>query len=184
MKQLFLHLHKPGSDLTQDELNTINLWRVKEFQSEIIWGSDTLNAYATSEIFMIKDYQTHDILAFARLKPISLWINSEEYPIFGLGGVVTILRGQGLGRQLMHDIQEFADKVIVGFCNPKVTGFYQKTGMVLLPNGDNQFVYINEQDQRMESRPGDVFFYPQTNPILTKLKSNPATEALHYVPRW
>ena len=193
MQRELLHIHIQGSQLSADELLVINKWRVKELQSSTIWGPDTLSAFGTSEIFLLKDSKTLETLAFARLRPVSIWIREKEILIWGIGAVISIERGRGFGRILMSDITKFLDgtkadsirKCIIGFSDPVVSEFYRKLGFEILPVGATHFVYIDENNRRINTdTPDDVIFYPKQNYILSQLIADPKLEVTHYMPHW
>lgn len=191
MNKSILIEQKAGNELSQEELEIINEWRVKEFKSIVIWGPDTINSFGDNIIFILKRQLSNEILAFARLKPLSLWINEIEFPVWGLGGVVTIERGKGHGLELLQEIEAFIDTFhglnrsnLVGFCNSSVSKFYKKAGMGILQKGSKQFKYINEANQKMTEEINDILFYPKSNLLLEKIKANKFSEVLHYTPRW
>jgi hypothetical protein len=180
------HIHKKGSELDRDELDVINKWRVKEFRSDTLWGPGTLPAFGDSEMFLLKDNGT--LLAFCRLRPIKITVYSRTGTnIWGLGAVVTIVRGKGYGKMLLSDVITFldsGDKVMVGFCSPDNSGFYEKSGFSVLPDGATRFIYINGKNERIAGKPGIAFFYPRDNKILTALLTDPELSITHFVPHW
>lgn len=187
MHSKILHIQKLGLDLSTSELATINAWRVKEFNSDVIWGPQTIDAFAKSKIFMIKSAGDDQILAFARLNPISIWMEAKEYKIWALGAVIAIQKKQGFGKLLLEDIKNFIDqqdKVLVGFCNRQISAFYQKCGMLVLSNGADRSRYSDDQGQLIKGKSDDLFFYPLQNTILNKLVAKPDLYFIHYVPRW
>lgn len=181
-------IQKLGKDLTKEELDVINNWRVKEFNSKPLWGPTSLKAFGDSEVFMLKKEDSPQILAFARLRPIEIWVGAKSYPIWGLGAVVAISKGQGFGRTLISNIQNFSvenSMPIVGFCNDEVINFYKKCGFSIMQNGTDSFVYIDHNDKENKSKEiQNAIYYPVDNQILKLLKETPGLTFRHYVPHW
>jgi len=84
----------------------------------------------------IKDDDLHvliikegNIIAYLNLVLVSLEINNQNINGYGIGNVVSAVRGAGYGKLIMESInQYFVDNDVVGFlfCKPGLVAFYRK----------------------------------------------------------
>lgn len=178
-------IHKKGIELNKEELDLINSYRIREFNSDTTWSPDNLKTYADSEIFIIKD---NDIKAFGRLIPIDIYFQQKEYHIWGIGAIIAIEKGRGYGKMLVEDMITFQGNnprdAVIGFCNSDIAQFYSKCGFSILNDGAERFIYVDESDIEEKSKKEDVIYYPKDNKIIDILKQEAKNSFKHYVPKW
>ena len=178
-------IHKKGIELNKEELDLINSYRIREFNSDTVWGPDSLNTYRDSEIFIIKD---NNIKAFGRLRPIDIYFNDQAFQIWGIGAVISIEKGRGYGRMLIEDIITFQKDnlkdAVIGFCNSDISKFYSKCGFSILNDEAKRFIYVDENDIEEKSKKEDVIYYPKDNKIIDIIKQDARSSFKHYIPKW
>ncbi len=178
---------KLGSELTKEELHTINEWRIKEFQSDTLWSQENQVSFYKDLIFLVKD--DVQIIAFGRLRNIDVFLDNWSHPIWGLSTVISIIRQKGYGKLIMQFVTEYVDqhpKTLIGFCSDSLVPFYEKTGFSIIPHAKKRFIYMDENDQNI---PGDydnvIYLKSQRNSILiSALIENSDKKIYHYKPHW
>jgi predicted N-acetyltransferase YhbS len=173
-----------GNELSKVNLDTINFWRRKEFNSNTEWNDDNAKAFYDSVVFLLKENE--EILAFGRLKPISIYIDDQEHKVMGIAAIISIIKGKGYGKKLVQEISNYLkthNLTGIGFCGAHITPFYQKCGFQIIKNGQRRFIYIDDNDQKHQDEKGDVIYQTVDNGML-KLLENKGVVFTHYVPYW
>lgn len=175
----------PGKDLSQKDLDTINLYRKIRLGRTSIWDHENNNGFEERTFFLVKDVKG-ELLSFATLKSIKIYIQQKEYEIWGIQAVISVVQGKGYGKELIKFINEFVIKsgiTMVGFCEKNNTEFYKKCGCDIFPDGCKYFVYVNNNGERYTDDPGDVFYTNGAEEFMDKVVDN-KLEVIHYVPHW
>lgn len=188
MKDHLLHICKIGSKLNQKELEVLNFWRIKEFNSSYIWKKDNKKELKKNIVFFIKG-NNKEILAIARLKKIYLWVGEKKYNTLGLGSVVAIKKSCGYGSFVLEDIKNFYFNMkrkipIIGFCNPGISEFYIKNSFKTIKNGGERFYYIDEKDNKNKGNSDDLIYFPEKDLGIIKVLIKTKNKIYHYIPRW
>jgi len=175
---------KEGNKLNQDELNIINYWRKKEFNSDTEWNETNKKSFYDDIVFLLKNGE--EILAFGRLRPISVYKEEEKLDIWGIATIVSTERGKGYGKELMRAIRKYIEKnkkTSIGFCGEKNTVFYEKCGFGILKDGQKHFVYVDDSD-KLQFEQGDVFYLKGYDNLADLLLKDDKSVFKHYVPHW
>jgi len=135
-------------------------------------------------VFLLKNGK--DLLAFGRLRSISLYKEKERYDIWGIATIVSVERRKGYGKELMKAIKNFIEKnkkTSIGFCGEKNSGFYEKCGFNILKNGQKHFVYVDESDKSHYEQ-GDVIYKKGSDNLIDLLLKDNNLVLRHYIPPW
>ena len=130
---------KSWNELSREELEQLNNSHAREWKTTSISGEH----HGRNIFFLLKDGVK--ILAQGQLVPIKgILFDGELFDIFGIGGIIANVRGEGYGRQIMVAIKNYlitCDTSGVGFTG--LSDFYEKCGFLTNKDAIKRFVYIN-----------------------------------------
>ena len=165
---------KTGKNLTKKELESINLYRIKEFHSKKAISlsretKDWLNLF-----FFLKD--NHDkLLSFGIVEDLEINFQGKSYDVLCVSTVVATQKNLGYGKMLMEKTKEYASgkgKTLIGFCEGSLLPFYQKCGFKILNEEENKFVYIDPHGEVIHNIvPGEVFYISGIDEVIDKVIS-------------
>lgn len=163
---------KPGTDLILSELAFINEWREKEFGEILTWDKEHIEWYGFRTVFLV--YKENELVSFGNLRPLKVSFQDEVYPVWGVAAVVSIVKGKGYGRELMESMISFAsekNEMIIGFCEEKNIGFYNKTGFKTIKHGGSYVAYQNVEGE----------LHPYENPYDVLLVFDPTGNFINHI---
>ena len=176
---------KWGKELTEAELDIINTWRKKEFNSDHPWNRQYKDYFYDHVIFLLKENDT--LLAFGRLRPVSLYQETKVYEIWGISTIIAIIRHKGYGKQIMNQISKYIathKKTAIGFCKKHNTPFYEKCGFRTIAGAKRNFIHADESDTETPGKNDDFFYIKGDDELIEVLLKNPQTTFKHYIPHW
>ena len=133
---------KPGRKLTKKELNLINSHRQKEFGQVALIEPSPTNEDWDKKYFLVKNLRGQ-LLAFGRFHDVEVVFMDQTYQVLGLASVVSLVRKKGFGKKLVKKMYQWArknKKTVIGFCDPRVAGFYHKCGLETELRGSNRLL--------------------------------------------
>jgi GNAT superfamily N-acetyltransferase len=175
-----------GRDLSREELSLINRFRHKEFNStnKIVPASD--NDDWQKPYFLLK----HDgeVVAFGRLHSVDVEFRGVGYEILGIASVIAIMKGRGYGRKLMGAMKAYIEnsgKAAIGFCDPKVSEFYEKSGYSIIRQGMSRFIFVNDGKRIDPSHPGgDVLYLSGRDQLMLEILTYPKESITAFKYAW
>ena len=179
---------KEGKYLTDQELEIINIWIKKEFNSKSIIhpikGDDNWN----KKYFLLKN-KNNKIVAFARLHEVNIEFLGVNYSILGLATFISTERGKGFGKKLTLEMKKYVQKLnktSIGFCNKKLTDFYSKCGFGIIPDGTLRFLYKDGEDKLIKDPwgGGDVFYIESKDCLIKEIINQPDDKVISYRQHW
>lgn len=179
---------KEGRELTKNELELINLWRKKEFNSKSVIepkeGDDNWN----KKYFLLLNGDSV-LVAFARLHEIELEFMGERYHILGISTLIAVEKGKGYGKELVLKMMDYirgVGKTGIGFCNKKLTEYYRKCGFGTIVDGTLRFLYKDEKGELFNDPwgGGDVIYVEGEDGLMKKVLDNPEIEVTSYRKHW
>lgn len=163
----------PISELTDQEMELMNLWMKKEFGEKYV---RKFKEYYNpkDECFFIKE--GNEIVAFGIMNKVTATHLGKEQEFFGMGDIVTIRRSQGYGRVIMeamiNHLKEQGNPGL-GFCARNNLPFYEKIGLGTKENLMERFRYKDPQTGILAPiEKGDAIFHDQNNFIKEILESS------------
>jgi len=179
---------KKGKNLTQEELEIVNFWRKKEFNSQNLVtprpGNDDWN-----KIYTLLNSPSNNILAFGRIHDVNLEFMGESYSVFGIATLIATVKGKGYGSEVLNGQLSYAekrDKTVIGFCNKKLTEYYRKRGLLILEDGAERFLY-KDDDDKLHENPwggGDVIYINGKDNLMDLVIKNPEEKVISYRQHW
>lgn len=175
---------KKGRKLSKKEINLMNQQRIKEYGENT---KDFKKNELDSIFFFVKD--NGKIVSFGMLKPVAINFAGKNYKIFGIGNMISIIKGKDYGRTLVAGMISYLkkyDKTGLGFCENKVSGFYEKVGLKVKKNLARRFRYryaTKEEERKELEEGGDGIYYESRDRFIKKVLS---TKSLVYldIPFW
>ncbi len=132
---------------------------------------DTFDAQESYKPISSKDLLTHiffmvkhnsKLLSVGTLEPVFVKFRSKRYKLWGIGGIVSIIRREGYGTTMMAAMRKYVKikrLTAIGFCAKKNSGFYIKCGFKIAKNEAWRFTY-KKKDGTLEKNPcGDDVIY-------------------------
>jgi len=180
-------LIKDGKELTKDELDVINLWREKEFNSKSVIEPKLNDDNWNKKYFLLFE-GINKLVAFARLHEVKLEFLGEEYSILGLATLISTERRKGYGKRLVLEMKryiELSGKAGIGFCNKKLTEFYKDCGFGIIVDGTSRFLY--KDNNNLVKDPwggGDVIYVEGKDGLITKILENPGVDVISHRKHW
>lgn len=179
------HIIKKGKDLTQKEIDDVNLAKFHE------WSNPKMGAHqiAISTYFHLRN-EKGELLSLVQLLDIpEFTFNKEKFLVTGIGGMISNVKGKGYGKQLLHGVIKYLRKnklTTFGFCDNDVAGFYQKSGFTILPDFTKKFVFYGKNMNKIVNvKETNVMYYEGPDQFFSKiLKSNPKEIVLSRTPDW
>ncbi len=142
-----------GRELAPNDLLLINTHRKRDLGSAIDIRPEPTNEDWYKPFFLVRE--ADQLTAFGRLHTVPVEFQGNRHTILGVAGIVAIQRGRGYGKILMSRMKEYIDEsgqTAIVFCDPKVTAFYEKCGYSILPNGIQQFNFLDSEHQAIPSQ--------------------------------
>lgn len=166
-------IQKPGKELTKKELEVINTYIKKEFNSKTIIDPKPTNDEWNKIYFLVKGGKANKLLSFACFHNVTISYKDEKYEVLGIARVVSVEKSKGYGRTLMDEMRRYMienNKIGVGFCNPNTSEFYKKSGFFIAKNAQERFVFT-EKNKVVKSKweTGDVVVFDTTKQFLSNL---------------
>jgi hypothetical protein len=151
---------KPGSELTESELGQINASLFREFKVPAAPRNDLKNKL----FFLFKEED--EILAMGALMKVEpVYFNDEKFTLHGVVEIVANRKGEGYGMQVVTAMRDHLmknDLIGLGFCMPKVQGFYEKCGFLIDTTSVQRFVYVKD-GERITNQDGQLIFYQDSS---------------------
>jgi hypothetical protein len=150
-----------GRDLLEYDLLTINEYRKTELNSTRPIDPSSDKDAARDLFFLVHD--NGQLVAFGRLHRLTVQPELAKFNIFGIATTIATAKGNGYGTELMKSVAQYVRdcKVTsIGFCDPKVTGFYKKCDFLILQGGIKQFSFADLEGMPLEAQhPNDDALY-------------------------
>lgn len=150
---------KSGKNLSSEEIDLMVQARIREYGENT---KDFENKEQDSVFFFLnEDDKTK---AFGMLKPVVLYYLNHEYPIMGVGNIMSLEKGKGYGTELMREITSYLkenNQVGLGNTHKDNFVFYEKCGYKFIPGLIDRVIYKNkdEFEKRTETEDYDMFIY-------------------------
>jgi len=173
----------PGSEISDEDLEVINEQRKLKFKPNQDWDHKQNNIFHKWLFFLVKE--NNELKAFGDLEDIDLFIDTDIFPILGVGGIASVIEGKGYGKALMQAMVNYAkenEETLVGFCDPENRGFYLKCGLKVKETGNSNFIHKKE-DGSVHTENGDVIYYSSVENEVTKAIES-GKKIFHLVPHW
>jgi hypothetical protein len=171
---------KKWDDLTPEELRELNASHYREWKIPNM-GVDK---HKSNIFFLLKD-EKGVILAQGQLVPVSgVKFDGEIFNIFGIGGIISNIKMQGFGRELMQHIKKYlvqSGKAGVGFIGKPI--FYQKSGFLVNKEAIDRFVYpVGNKLIRNPENSDHICYTNSDDKFMEKVLRN--TSQYVYLPRY
>lgn len=121
---------KRGKELTEDYIKLMENARIEEYGLNT---KDFRNKEKDSVFFFVN--RLGKIVSFGMLKPVRIEFNGEIFDILGISSMLSLKKGKGYGLVLAEAMIEYLEKSGksgLGFCEKKVSGFYDKCGFEII----------------------------------------------------
>lgn len=132
--------------------------------------------------FLLKDNQ-NNVLAQGQLIPVNgIVFKGETFNIFGIGGIITNIKGKGYGRKIMFSVKNYLrlhHKTGVGFTS--LSNFYEKCGYSVDKGAIKQFVHVIDDKKIINTESDRVCYLDSDDKFMEKVLKNPDQEV--YLPR-
>jgi hypothetical protein len=171
----------PGRKLSQAEISLINQARLENFGSTVPVNPQPDNEDWNKLYFLAK--QQNQLLAFGRLHNLNIAFQEESYPILGIATIIAITKGQGIGTRLIASIREYIQQsglTGLGFCEKKLSSFYQNRGFSIIEDSDDKFVYPGP----LRFPGGDAIYIDGKDKLMEKILKTPEHKAILPLPQW
>lgn len=174
-----------GKDVSQADLDVINEYRRIRLDRTSTWDHVDNPGFEERTFFLVKN-SNNQLLSFGTLRPVKIYIETQEYTIWGIQAVISVVQGKGYGKLLMHSIKEFVEEsgiTLIGFCEKKNSEFYKKSGCSVFEDGCDYFVYLKESGERILDTPGDVLYINGKDRFMDEVIRS-KKEVIHYISHW
>lgn len=173
---------KSWNELSENELKQMNDSHAREWKI----ASMTPERHNKNIFFLLKDPENY-ILSQGQLIPVSgVVFMDKAFDIFGVGGIIANVKGQGFGREIMNSITEYLNeknKSAVGFTG--VTDFYEKCGFNVSTEVIKRFVYINGGKKIVNTEDTAICYLDSDDRFMEIVLKNPSYEvSLPREPDW
>lgn len=152
----FKMILKNGAELTDSELTQVNEALFREFKVSLPPKDELKDRL----FFLLK--KNSAVLAMGGLlevKPVIF--DGNKFLIYGFVNVVANIKGKGYGKKIVKAMMNYLadnDKTGLGFCMPKIMGFYEKCGLNINTTSTKRFVY-KKGSKRITNQDGQYIFY-------------------------
>ena len=175
-----------GRDLAGEDLQLINYHRKLEFNSQHTIVPSHNNDDWDKPYFLVRS--SGKLVAFGRLHNIEVEFSGVRYEILGIATVIAIVKHTGFGQLLMSEMKRYirqSGKTAIGFCDPKVSGFYEKCGFSILRDGKSRFLFIDHGKAVPPPHPRDYALYLDgQDQLMDAVSSNPREVVTAYRKTW
>lgn len=172
-----------GRDINQRDLDRINEYRKIRLDRDNVWDHLANNFFHSRLFFLVRD--NSELVAFGVLKLIEVFIGGQKIDIQGIQSIISIVQGKGYGKALIHNMINYAKEknlILVGFCEPHNSEFYQKSGLEVFPGKNTSFIHEKENGETYTEE-GDVIYFSGSNDII-KTTLLAGKEIRHKVSHW
>lgn len=177
-----------GKDLSLEDLETINTHRKAEFNSSTPIVATPENENWDKPYFLLRGGK--ELLAFGRLHDVEVQFQGKDYPILGIATIIAIKKGEGHGKLLMTKMKEYIEatgKTAIGFCDPAMAAFYEKSGYSIIKGGVQRVTYMESGSEVPvpESRAqGDVIYLPGKDDLILRIQEHPEEKLTAFRAPW
>jgi hypothetical protein len=116
------------------------------------------------------------IVAMGALYPIKVNFNEKTYHIFGIGGILSIVKKKGYGKVIIKEIIKYLKKTRktgLGFCGRKNKIFYEKVGLKYENLLGKRFALKNPKTGKIKFEApddvGDGIYYEGKDKFITQV---------------
>jgi len=168
-----------GSDLTQNDLDSINLLRKREFNVDIPISPRPDNESWTDKFFFAKD-PSGSILAFSILRDTRVDFRQKTYSVFEFNALTATVKRKGYGALLLNKIKKYAKlqgKTLIGFCTDELIPFYLKAGLEMITPEANRFAFYQDRQSFPGETPGEAVFVSGADGLIEEMRKYPEETA-------
>src|SRR3989344_6616864 len=168
-----------GSDLTQNDLDSINLLRKREFNADIPISPKPDNESWTDKFFFAKN-PIGSILAFGILRVTRVDFHQKTYFVFEFNALIATAKRKGYGALLLNKIKEYAklqERTLLGFCTSELIPFYLRAGLETIIAETNRFAFYQDRQSFPGETPGEAVFVSGPDGLIEEMKKYPQDTA-------
>jgi hypothetical protein len=159
-----------------------------------IWADEFKNGRINSlvdisynnNLFLILRNKSKKIVGVGSLQPIKVTFLGKRYAIWGIQGVVSLVKRRGYGKIIMREIHLYLRKnnlTGVGFCMPSTSPFYRKCNFNIMKNRGKKFVREHPKKNKSRySQGSDVVYLEGSNKFIKRMMAKPGAKV--YVPHF
>jgi hypothetical protein len=163
---------KPLKKITRSEIALMNKARIKEYGKS---GSRNFKKnYKDSVFFFVEDKEK--IVAFGTLLPVTIEYLNRKYNIFGICNIVSIEKGKGYGKEVIHTMIKYLEKkgkTGLGFCGSQNIPFYKKAGLKTYKLLGKRFALKNPKTEKVKFEApndiGDGLYFEGKDRLISKM---------------
>ena len=172
-----------GSQLDKKTFELINEKRLKDYgKNYVLQEKDFLESY----FFLVKE--KGKIVSFGVLEPITISYEGKHYEIYGIGKIMSVVKGGGYGSILMKEMKKFLKKkkkTGLGFSGGKTMEFYKKCGYKTIDKFGRRFALRNPDTEEIkfeaEDDIGDGLYIEGKDKLISIMLKGKAT-GYYYLP--
>ena len=168
-----------GSDLTQNDLDSINLLRKREFNADIPISPKPDNESWTDKFFFAND-PTGGVLAFGILRVTRVDFRQKTYSVFEFNALIATVKKKGYGGLLLNKIREYAKlqgKTLLGFCTSELIPFYLNAGLETITAETNRFAFYQDRQSFPGETLGEAVFVSGLDGLIEEMRKYPKETA-------
>lgn len=172
---------KKGNDLSVEEIALINNARFEHFHSKNAIHPTPDNE-DWEKLYFLKYTESGELGAFARYHYVSIEFNGTSYDILGSATLIALISGKGYGADVKKEMIKYAkatNKTSIGFCNPRLSSYYESLGCGIIKDGAKRF-YQKEQNGNLKQflLGNDMLYVEGEDKLITELIHNPELPVL------
>lgn len=169
---------KTWNQLSSKELEQMNDSHAREWHI----GPMSQEHHKNNIFFLLID-PNGDILAQGQLVPIEgIQFKNEIFNIFGIGGIIANVKGQGYGRKIMDAIILYLkNKHMTGVGFTGFSGFYEKCGLSVDTESIKRFVYFDGKKEVINTESDRICYVDSDDHFMEQVIKNP--HDIVYLPR-
>jgi predicted GNAT family acetyltransferase len=163
---------KKGKDISEKIFRFIKDSREKEYKCKD--QKFQKRDHKDTLFFFIKE--KNKIVVIGALRDIEMELEKEKYNVYGISGILSIIKGKGYGKRLIKEIIKYLKKnkkTGIGFCGRKNKNFYKKAGLKHRNLFGKKFDLRNPKTRKIKfENPrdvGDGIYYEGKDKFITKL---------------
>jgi len=177
-----------GKDLSNNELNIINDYRKKEFNSQSLINPQPDNEHWKKKFFLLKDKKGF-LLAFARLHETEVEFKDKRFPVLGIATLVAVKKGYGFGKHLMIYMKKYIQDTGItglGYCNKKLTEYYRRIGFGIIEDGTLKTLYRDSEGKHHHDNwgGGDAIYVEGKDNLIKEILANQSENIFIFRPHW
>jgi hypothetical protein len=166
---------KKGKELTSTELELMNKARVVHFNSK-----NAIQPLPDNEdwekLYFLKYTDSGELGAFARYHNVLITFNGINYEVLGSATLIALIPSKSYGADVKKEMIKYAkekDKTSIGFCNPKLSGYYKSLGCGIIIDGAQRFYQKQTDGNLKQFQDGDVLYINGADNLITEILQNP-----------